>query len=477
MKKAIVIGSGAGGCAVAAELSRCFDVTILEQGKTFAPFAFKTQTFEPLRKAGAFVDERMIQMLFPAMRIVKAREGLVHVNGACVGGTTALATGNALRYDGALRDIGIDLDDEFAALANTVPTTQQHYRNWSDLTVRLFTVFEELGFNPQVTPKFMEDADRCVACGNCVLGCRFGAKWTADKLVAGIPNVKILSGCKVKRILFQGKRACGVVYREFAGALRGDSARDGSMQGAPFQGSSAHDAAALSMNGTGREEGTLRGGLAHSGVLRELEADLVVLAAGGMDTPVILRASGIPVQPTLFVDPVICVAAPWKGAALDRQLPMPFVAQRDEYILSPYFDWLSFFFNKDWRIPSGDIMSIMVKYADDSAGEFDGKRLAKPVTEHDAGIIERSVEESRLVLERMGVSRDDMFLGTLNAGHPGGCLPLTPVEAATLHHDVLPENLYVADASLLPRSMGNPPILTIMALATKVARLCNERFA
>jgi choline dehydrogenase-like flavoprotein len=32
----------------------------------------------------------------------------------------------------------------------------------------------------------------------------------------------------------------------------------------------------------------------------------------------------------------------------------------------------------------------------------------------------------------------------------------------------------VADASLLPRSMGNPPSLTIMALAKRVARLCRE---
>ena len=37
-----------------------------------------------------------------------------------------------------------------------------------------------------------------------------------------------------------------------------------------------------------------------------------------------------------------------------------------------------------------------------------------------------------------------------------------------------PGNLYVADASLLPRSLGNPPILTIMALATRVAKACNE---
>ena len=69
------------------------------------------------------------------------------------------------------------------------------------------------------------------------------------------------------------------------------------------------------------------------------------------------------------------------------------------------------------------------------------------------------------------------MLGTVNGGHPGGTLPLTAHEAETLHHDRLPPNLYVADASLLPRSMGNPPSLTIMALAKRVAIRCRESMA
>ena len=50
-------------------------------------------------------------------------------------------------------------------------------------------------------------------------------------------------------------------------------------------------------------------------------------------------------------------------------------------------------------------------------------------------------------------------------------MPLTEREATSLHHDALPRNLYVADATVLPRSLGFPPILTIMALAKRVARL------
>ncbi len=47
--------------------------------------------------------------------------------------------------------------------------------------------------------------------------------------------------------------------------------------------------------------------------------------------------------------------------------------------------------------------------------------------------------------------------------------PLTPAEAKSLHHDRLPGNVYIADASLLPAALGRPPILTILALAQAVA--------
>ena len=369
----------------------------------------------------------MISLPFPHMRIDKAQDGMVHVRGRGIGGTTTLATGNAVRYDRYLAEIGIDLSDEFSELAHEVPQTTAHRTQWSDLTERLFSAFDELGLNPEVTPKFMEDASRCVTCGNCVLGCRYGAKWTADRLLDGISGIELVPGAPVQRVEIQDGQVTGVV-------------------------------------------------VGHGPARRTMTADLVMLAAGGLGTPQILTDSGIPASPTLFVDPVLCIATRWEGAGLDRQLPMPFVSQQKDYILSPYFDWLSFFFNRDWRMPSADIMSIMVKFADDETGSFDGKRLDKPMTFHDEQTIERSVEEASRVLDIMGARREDLFLGTLNAGHPGGCLPLTPREAETLHHDILPDNLYVADASLLPRSMGNPPMLTIMALATKVARACNERF-
>jgi choline dehydrogenase-like flavoprotein len=56
-------------------------------------------------------------------------------------------------------------------------------------------------------------------------------------------------------------------------------------------------------------------------------------------------------------------------------------------------------------------------------------------------------------------------------------LPLTREDTASLHPRRLPGNLYVADASLFPRSLGNPPILTIMALSKSIGKRINESAA
>jgi choline dehydrogenase-like flavoprotein len=50
-------------------------------------------------------------------------------------------------------------------------------------------------------------------------------------------------------------------------------------------------------------------------------------------------------------------------------------------------------------------------------------------------------------------------------------LPLTQREARSFHHDGLPENLYIADATLIPEALGNPPILTIVAIAKRISKL------
>lgn len=421
MKKAIVIGSGAGGAMAAKMLAAHFDVTVLEAGRAFRPLALPLEQLALFRKTGLYFDERLIQLLLPSMRIDKAKE-MVMVYGRGLGGTTTLATGNAVRADKGLKKLGICLDEEFEELARELPITADHQSRWSPITKQAFQVMQEMGLDPQPMPKLLR-TKQCRMCGHCSIGCPTRAKWDTRELLEGL---RVLTGCKVTQIDIDGHRAQRVHFRK------------------------------------GLQQGTL-------------EADVIVVAAGGYGTPDILRHSGIDCQPTLFVDPVLCVAAPMAGARQDRQLLMPFVSHRERYIISPYMDWLSFFFNKAWRKPMDGMASFMIKLADTELGDVHDGHMQKTLTTADHDYLKRGVDDCREILLRMGAKAQDIFLGTLNAGHPGGMLPLTAAEAETLHSPLLPDNLYVADATILPQALGLPPMLTIMALAKRIARIIIDK--
>lgn len=424
MKKVIVVGGGAGGAAVARELQGKFQVTVLEAGREFKPFALNLSALAKLKKTGLFFDEREIQLLFPSMRVQKTAGGMVLVSGTGPGGTTTLSAGNALRVDGGLKELGIDLDNEFDELYREIPVTGEHQNKWRDSTKRLFDICGEMGLNPQPIPK-LGDYRGCKNCGRCVLGCRYGVKWDSRQFLkaARMLGAELVTGCKVSRVVM--------------------------------------------------EKGSVKGVQTKKGFY---PADIVVLAAGGFSTPVILKQSGIACASRLSVDPVLCVAARREGCLQNEELSMPFAVQREHYMIAPYFDYLSFFFNKSWRYPAADTLALMVKLADASAGGIDGNRIKKNLTGTDKERLWEGVGLCREVLGRYGINEDEIFLGTINAGHPGGMLPLTKQEAETLHHPRLPDNLYVADATLFPRSLGNPPILTIMAMAKKVGKVIIDRF-
>ncbi|MCL5257568.1 MAG: FAD-dependent oxidoreductase [Chloroflexi bacterium] len=424
MPRAIVVGSGAGGATIAKELQGPFEVTVLEEGGDFRPLGLSLATMEKLKRTHLLLDEREIQLVFPAMRIAKTVDGMALVRGRGLGGTTTVSCGNALRMDHDLKALGIDLDSEFEETCREIPVSTSHQKRWKRTTRELFEICRDMGLAPEPLPK-MGDYERCLNCGRCVLGCQNGAKWDSRRfLQAAIDKgATVVTGCKVERVVNREGRAAGVEVRQRLGR-------------------------------------------------KFYPADLVILAAGGFGTPVILQNSGIACEPRLFVDPVLCVATRWENSPQARELAMPFVVQKDEFILSPYFDYVSFLFNKGWRYPANDTLGIMIKLADSNAGAVFGRRITKTLSDQDRKSLKEAVGLCQEILAKLGIPERDTFLGTVNAGHPGGMLPLTAGIAESLHDERLPDNLYVADATLLPRSLGNPPILTIIALAKRIAKIC-----
>jgi hypothetical protein len=116
----------------------------------------------------------------------------------------------------------------------------------------------------------------------------------------------------------------------------------------------------------------------------------------------------------------------------------------------------------------------MIKLADTNCGDVSRRGIRKALLESDKNRLKEGIAYCREILRKLGSKDTDIFLGTLNAGHPGGTLPLTENESRTLHHQYLPANLYVSDATLFPQSLGNPLILTIAALSKRISKICCE---
>ena len=292
--KAIVIGTGAGGATAARELAlKGFEVLILEAGGEFKPFTRRLSWFEPFRKLGLTGNENNFSRLIPAYDIQRSNKDLILFRGITTGGSTVLSCGNMVRAEHGLKDIGLDLNKEFDEIEEIIGITTFPKRRWRPLTRRMFESAEKLGLNPHPASKAI-DSLKCVSCGLCEVGCKTGARWDSRRFLdEALNNGAVLqTKSPVKKVIIENERVKGV------------------------------------MVGTGTSS-------------RIVEADTVVLAAGGIGTPQILKASGLYAEDKLWVDIVLTLGGISKGALQLKEPPMVWYTKEEDYILSPYIDILS----------------------------------------------------------------------------------------------------------------------------------------
>jgi choline dehydrogenase-like flavoprotein len=420
----VVVGSGAGGATAARELqSRGHDVTVLEAGKPFKPFTRRLGWAHAMKRTGLLGSERTITRFFPPLRTTRAEDGMVLVWGLAPGGTTTISAGNLARGENGLAQIGVDLSPEFQELEGDIGVTDTPMDRWRPTSVEMFRVAEGMGLRPAPTPKLVEVA-KCVSCGLCELGCATGAKWDSrrylDDTVARGGTLR--TNAPVTRVLVEDGRTVGVQV------------------------------------GDGRAS-------------QRVPADAVVLAAGGIGTARLLKASGLEARDDLWVDVVLTVGGLREGAEMLAEPPMVWFARREHYMLSPYYDLLAHFFHPPWRQrPVDDHVGMMIKLADAAKGtvEADGT-VHKALTTEDRERLDEARKDAITIMEGAGV--EGPFVdGVLNGGHLGGTVPLSRDDAEGMRPSWLPPGLWVADLSLAPRSSGMPTILVAAALGLRVAR-------
>ncbi|HEX9915308.1 MAG TPA: FAD-dependent oxidoreductase [Candidatus Bathyarchaeia archaeon] len=416
----LIVGSGVGGATIAKELSaRGGNVTILEAGaypKIGTEWRATKFYTGGVMGPGEFSVDK-VEILRTIM----------------VGGSSMVTIGNGVRtLQSEFRSLGIDLEEEFREAESELKIVPCPEENMGERTKLLRKASEELGFDCKPMPKYI-DFSRCAGCGGCAVGCVHGAKWSSRNYL----GESLKNGAKLKT----GNRVLEVIHR------------GGQVEGVKAQ----------------TPEG-----------VKEIEADTVILSAGGIGTPIIMQNSGLEAGSHLFADTFVNTFGVMREAAFRSELGMATIIDEfhdsEGYILSPFMegplDLLTdrIPLTRKLIIPNlKKVIGVMAKTRDSPNGKVnaDGSIL-KPVPEVDQAKIDKGHEKSRLLLEAAGADPKTIFRTHVRAAHPGGTAAVGQVIDENLETEV--SGLYVCDCSAFPDTPGKPPVLTIVALAKYLAK-------
>ncbi|MBN1455826.1 MAG: GMC family oxidoreductase, partial [Methanomicrobia archaeon] len=199
------------------------------------------------------------------------------------------------------------------------------------------------------------------------------------------------------------------------------------------------------------------------------EADIVVLAAGALESPRLLQRIGLPISSHLFVDTFTTIGGVLKGIGQNSEVPMNAMIECSEFVLYPHISnqLLRMLRANSITVAPEDILGMMVKIPDDAVGSV-ADEITKRVTTHDAALLAEGASIARTMLERAGADTSTFVSTPLRGAHPGGTARIGDLVNTELATEI--EGLYAADASVLPKAPGAPPMVTIIALAKYLAR-------
>lgn len=170
MAKIAVVGSGVGGAQTALELlKKGHEVEIYESGD-YPILGTETRALN-FYTGGLFGPGEF------------SKEGIEFLKTNMVGGSSVVTVANGVKsLEKELTSFGIDLKEDYKEIEQEIKTTPCPIEKMGQRTKLLMEASERLGYEMKPMPKFI-DFSRCEGCGNCVLGCERGAKWTSRNTI------------------------------------------------------------------------------------------------------------------------------------------------------------------------------------------------------------------------------------------------------------------------------------------------------
>jgi len=214
---------------------------------------------------------------------------------------------------------------------------------------------------------------------------------------------------------------------------------------------------------------------------KDFFADVVVVAAGGIGSPVLLLNSGVQAGKGIFVDPYVVATGYLDRKIMDSEVSRQAgilmeedgISLGDSCIPSQAYSKLVMSNKKLGKaFKRSHSLSILVEIDDDPSGEITASgEIKKDLTQKDLQKMAKGKEIAREILKTAGAK--DIWFTHIAGVHPGGACKIGSVVDADLSTCI--KNLYVCDASVLPESMAIPPVMSIMALGKRLAKHLDHR--
>ncbi|MCP4136870.1 MAG: hypothetical protein GY754_38220 [bacterium] len=416
----LVIGSGAGAYGVISELvKKKYTIVVAEEGRKAVTYSKET-----IKRANSIYK--------PEGSFPETSEGILYYRHIGAGGTVEISCANGvLPSEKNLEDLGIPIEDELKEVSRELKIKEMPDSLIGDNNGQLLSSARALDFEMNAMPKFI-DFEKCSSCALCELICPRDAKWSTKKAMESFDdyeNVTIVHETRIQKI----------------------------------EPNETGDSHALGLDVSNGEES-------------RFEAKIIIIAAGGIGTPVILQNSGIEAGSGLFLDLYVNVYGRSKKFSQGRDIPMPafYSDPDDSFLVAPYLDidlWygLSKLQLSKWF--AGEFYNgLMVKISDDSNGSVNKNgTIHKGISTEDQKKIDKGVAVAEKILLHAGAGKDSIIVTGPKGAHPGGTAAIGSVVDSELRVKGT-DNIFVADSSVFSSSPCKPPILTIMALAKRLGK-------